>query len=182
MLGVSENSKGIQSRPLPLSLTLFLSFSRSLSLVVVAAAAGNCTVEFSWTIGTITRVKLSKTWSLCSRLAGLCVPEPSGVNRSWVSQAKGGLNAHRTQSMTKESLKEAAYCGPFEKIGHFCHFLKWQITRAHITMFLNKEIWCDFKRSYAESPVDAYKNMRIMSPHLVPNKDVLMFGCELHPV
>lgn len=33
----------------------------------------------------------------------------------------------------------------FERIGHFCPFLKWQITKGYTPMSLNKAIWCDSK-------------------------------------
>lgn len=57
----------------------------------------------------------------------LCVHEPYGVNGSWMSQMDRGLNASRTQCITKDRLKEAAHCGylngsatlvPFEMVDY----------------------------------------------------------------
>lgn len=72
--------------------------------VLVAAAVSSwllCCVEFI-------PDNCKANYALSSVKAGTSVlglpafvwAEPGGVNRSWVSQAQGGLNAHRTESVT----------------------------------------------------------------------------------
>lgn len=66
------------------------SFHCKCSKAISIAAAAGCIVEFSQTFRALNIVSLA-----------LCVHEPYGVNGSWESQMQRGLNASRTQRMTK---------------------------------------------------------------------------------